>query len=86
MTKKTVDKHGTWRHIFVGFDVSNAEYEEIRRRAAEKGMSIPVYMAECLLVKDVKVKPSRRAYEILTPLIAQINDGIERIGGRDESQ
>ena len=86
MAKKTVDKHGTWRHIFVGFDVSNAEYEEIRRRAAEKRMSIPVYMAECLSVKEVKVKPSRRAYEILSPLIRQINENIERIGGRDESQ
>lgn len=87
MTKKTLDSYGDWRNLFVGFDVSNEEYVRIRTLASEKGMSVPVYIGECLSVKDVKVKPSRRAHETITPLITEIRRELKRIGGgADEPQ
>lgn len=83
MTMKTNDPHGSWRYIIVGFDISNADFEIIKEKAMEAGMSVSAYVSKSLERKDVLAEKNQKMYESLMPYWKVILSELNRLGGGD---
>ena len=84
MTMKINDPHGSWRCIVVGFDVSKADFERIRKAAKDKGLTVRAFVSESLAVKNVTVRKNQKMYESLQPYWGVVKAELERLGIGEE--
>ena len=86
MSAKSLDAHGRWRSITVGFRVSPEEDAQIETLVSLSGLTKQEYIMRRLLNRDVVVQGNPRVYKALRGQLAAVLTELQRIeAGRNIS-
>lgn len=84
MTKKTVDSHGSWRYLVVGFDISNEDFAIITKRAIDEGLSVSAYVVKSFATKALNVQKNQKMYGSLLPYWNIVLAELDRLGVKED--
>ena len=79
MSAKSLDAHGRWRCITVGFRVSPEEDAQIETLVRLSGLTKQDYIMRRLLNRDVVVQGNPRVYKVLRDQLAAVLTELQRI-------
>lgn len=83
MSEKNLDREGRFRNRTVAFRMSDAEADRLNQLVAISGLTKQDYITQCLLEREVVVKPSFRVYQKVHREVFKLYDELERLESLD---
>lgn len=83
MSERNLDRDGRFRNRTVAFRMSDAEADRLNQLVAISGLTKQDYITQCLLEREVVVKPSFRVYQKVHREVFKLYDELERLESLD---
>ena len=83
MSERNLDRDGRFRNRTVAFRMSDAEADRLNQLVAISGLTKQDYITQCLLERQVVVKPSFRVYQKVHREVFRLYDELERLESLD---
>lgn len=83
MSERNLDRDGRYRNRTVAFRMSDAEADRLNQLVAISGLTKQDYITQCLIDRQIVVKPSFRVYQKLHREVFKLYDELERLESLD---
>ena len=83
--QKTLDQHGRWRSVTVGFRMSPEENADLDARVKLSGLTKQEYIIQRLQCRDVVVQGSPRVYKALRNQMAEMLAELQQLKQAEEA-